>query len=86
MMDMKLAFSLKVTLKNPVLTEGDLASLATGVYLKSATLPTFFDISDGVDGALERALEKLCTAADAAVRSGCQLLILTDRTDSLVTL
>lgn len=74
----------QVTLSDPILSEGELSSLQAIDSLKPATLPTFFDVSDGIEGALQRGLDKLCEAADEAVRSGSQLLILSDRTDDMV--
>lgn len=53
--------------------------------LKSQVLPTFFDIRKGVEGSLEKTLYKLCEAADDAVRNGSQLLVLSDRSDELVS-
>lgn len=73
----------QVTLSDPVLSEGELESLKGMESLKPATLPTFFDVSDGVEGALQRSLDQLCEAADEAVRSGSQLLILSDRTETM---
>lgn len=75
---------MQVTLSDPVLSEGELESLKGMESLKPATLPTFFDVSDGVEGALQRGLDQLCEAADEAVRSGSQLLILSDRTETMV--
>ena len=76
----------KVTLSSPVLNEVELETLVKDTALKTQVLPTFFDIGKGIDGSLQRALEKLCEAADEAVRSGSQLLILSDRTEELVSL
>ncbi|CAI9787509.1 unnamed protein product [Fraxinus pennsylvanica] len=73
----------QVILSSPVLNEGDLESLLKDPYLKSQVLPTFFDIGKGVDGSLEKTLYKLCEAADEAVRNGCHLLVLSDRSDEL---
>jgi glutamate synthase (ferredoxin) len=75
---------LKVTLTNPVLNDGELESLKADAKLKAYQLPIFFDVTKGVEGSLQRALERLCEAADDAVRSGSQLLILSDRLDELV--
>lgn len=55
-----------------------------GSNLKPKVLPTFFDIRKGLDGSLERMLKRLCEAADEAVRSGSQLLVLSDRSEELV--
>ncbi|KAK9128989.1 hypothetical protein Syun_017786 [Stephania yunnanensis] len=72
-----------VTLSSPVLNERELESLMKDPYLKPQVLPTFFDIRKGADGSLEKALQRLCEAADDAVRSGCQLLVLSDRSELL---
>lgn len=74
----------QVILSNPVLNEGGIEELMKDTYLKPKVLSTFFDIRKGVEGSLQKALYYLCEAADDAVRSGSQLLILSDRTDSLV--
>ncbi|XP_057437962.1 ferredoxin-dependent glutamate synthase, chloroplastic isoform X2 [Lotus japonicus] len=73
----------QVILSGPVLNEGDLESLLNDPLLKPQVLPTFFDITKGIDGSLEKALNKLCEAADEAVRNGSQLLILSDRSEAL---
>ncbi|XP_059428219.1 ferredoxin-dependent glutamate synthase, chloroplastic isoform X1 [Corylus avellana] len=73
----------QVILSSPVLNDGELESLLKDPYLKSQVLPTFFDIRKGVDGSLEKTLNKLCEAADEAVRNGSQLLVLSDRSDAL---
>jgi hypothetical protein len=74
----------QVILSSPVLNEGELESLLNDPSLKPQVLPTFFDIHKGVDGSLEKTLNKLCEAADEAVRNGSQLLVLSDRSDELV--
>jgi glutamate synthase (ferredoxin) len=74
---------LQVELSSPVLSEGELDALKAEESLNSATLPIFFDISDVIEGALERGLRTLCEAAAAAVQAGSQLLILSDRTNDL---
>lgn len=73
----------QVTLVSPVLNEGELELLKKDSYLKARRLPIFFDISKGLDGSLERAINRLCEAADEAVRGGSHLLILSDRADEL---
>ncbi|KAF7819096.1 ferredoxin-dependent glutamate synthase, chloroplastic [Senna tora] len=73
----------QVILSSPVLNEGELESLLKDPHLKPQVLPTFFDITKGIDGSLEKALYKLCEAADEAVRNGSQLLIFSDRSDAL---
>lgn len=68
-----------------MLNEGELDLLLKDPYLKPQVLPTFFDIRKGVEGSLEKTLNKLCEAADEAVRNGSQLLVLSDRSDELVS-
>ncbi|KAF5747942.1 hypothetical protein HS088_TW05G00673 [Tripterygium wilfordii] len=70
-------------LPSPVLNEGELESLLRDPYLKPQVLPTFFDIRKGIEGSLEKKLNKLCEAADEAVQNGSQLLVLSDRSDEL---
>lgn len=74
----------QVILSSPVLNEGELKSLMNDSNLKPQVLPTFFDIRKGLDGSLETRLKRLCEAADEAVRSGSQLLVLSDRSEELV--
>ena len=71
-------------MSNPVLNDGELELLLKDPYLKAQILPTFFDIRKGVEGSLKKTLNKICEAADEAVRNGSQLLILSDRSDELV--
>lgn len=71
---------------SPVLNEEDLESLLKDPLLKPQVLPTFFDITKGIEGSLEKALYKLCEAADEAVRNGSQLLVFSDRSDALVVI
>ncbi|XP_058205843.1 ferredoxin-dependent glutamate synthase, chloroplastic-like [Rhododendron vialii] len=73
----------QVILPSPVLNEGELDLLLKDPYLKPQVLPTFFDIRKGVEGSLEKTLNKLCEAADEAVRNGSQMLVLSDRSDEL---
>lgn len=75
----------QVILPSPVLNEGELESLLKDSHLKPHVLPTFFDVGKGVEGSLKRSLYKLCEAADEAVRNGAQLLVLSDRSDELVS-
>lgn len=72
-------------MSSPVLNEAELDLLLKDPYLKPQVLPTFFDIRKGVEGSLEKTLNKLCEAADEAVRNGSQLLVLSDRADELVS-
>ncbi|GMN57777.1 hypothetical protein TIFTF001_026880 [Ficus carica] len=73
----------QVILSSPVLNEGELESLLKDPLLKAQVLPTFFDIRKGVEGSIEKTLNRLCEAADEAVRNGSQLLVLSDQSDEL---
>lgn len=73
----------QVTLSSPVLNENELELLLKDPILKPQVLATFFSIRNGVEGSLEKALHKLCEAADDAVRNGSQLLVISDRSDDL---
>ncbi|GFY96133.1 glutamate synthase 2 [Actinidia rufa] len=73
----------QIILSSPVLNDGELELLLKDPYLKAQILPTFFDIRKGVEGSLKKTLNKICEAADEAVRNGSQLLILSDRSDEL---
>lgn len=75
----------QMTLSNPFLSESELELLEGDPIFQSSTLPVFFDISNGIEGSLQRALDNLCEAADEAVRAGSQLLILSDRSDDMVS-
>ncbi len=67
-------------LATPVLNEADLAALVDQ-GLPTTTLSTLLAVSDGPAG-LERALHRLGFEAEAAVRSGSQILVLSDRIGS----
>ncbi|KAI4386564.1 hypothetical protein MLD38_004487 [Melastoma candidum] len=73
----------QVSLSSPVLNEAELEALQKNPSLKPQVLRTFFEIRKGIEGSLEKALNRLCEAADDAVRSGSQLLILSDRAEEL---
>lgn len=75
----------QVILSSPVLNEGELDLLMKDPNLKAKKLSTYFDIQNGLDGSLEKMIKELCEEADAAVRDGSQLLVLSDRSDELVS-
>jgi glutamate synthase (ferredoxin) len=66
-------------LESPVLIEAELESIKTGA-IPTATLSTLFNITTGPDG-LATAVNALCEKAAEQVRSGKELLILSDRVD-----
>jgi glutamate synthase (ferredoxin) len=68
-----------------VLNEGELESLLKDPKLKPKVLSMYFDIRKGLDGSLDSTIKALCEEADAAVRSGCQLLVLSDRSEAPVS-
>ncbi|PAN15256.1 hypothetical protein PAHAL_2G475300 [Panicum hallii] len=72
----------QVALSSPVLNEGELESLLKDPKLKPKVLSMYFDIRKGLDGSLDSTIKALCEEADAAVRSGCQLLVLSDRSEA----
>ncbi|GJN33317.1 hypothetical protein PR202_gb21903 [Eleusine coracana subsp. coracana] len=74
----------QVALSSPVLNEGELESLLKDPTLKPKVLSTYFDIRKGLDGSLDKTIKALCEEADAAVRSGSQLLVLSDRSEEPV--
>ncbi|MEG3881659.1 glutamate synthase large subunit [Microcoleus sp. herbarium7] len=69
-----------IELKTPILSNEELAKLKhvnVGNF-KSVTVPILFDPKTGVKG-LEQALEDVFAAADSAIASGVNILILSDR-------
>ncbi|MEB3271867.1 MAG: glutamate synthase large subunit [Synechococcus sp.] len=67
-------------LATPVLNEAELISLGQhGLAL--AVLPTLLPVASGPAG-LEQAVQRLSAAAEAAVRAGSQILVLSDRSDA----
>ncbi len=67
----------QVLLKSPILVESQVAAIAADTTLNSKTFQLSFEA--GKPGALEAALKALCADVEAAVRAGCQCVVLTDR-------
>ena len=69
-----------VRLEQPILTDRDLGRLANIALpgFAARTLSLLFGATEG-PGALERALEALCAAADEAIACGKNILVLSDR-------
>ena len=69
-----------IELKSPVLTNEELAKLRHIKHpdFKSVTLPILYPSKSGGAG-LEKALDELFAKADAAIKDGCNLLIMSDR-------
>ncbi|MBE9100625.1 glutamate synthase large subunit [filamentous cyanobacterium LEGE 07170] len=68
-----------LTLKSPVLNDGELATIQNHADFPASTLSTLYNISAGPEG-LQQALNDLCQGAAAAVREGKEILVLSDRT------
>ena len=68
-----------VRLEHPVITDAELEKLRAldRPGLRSRTLSAVFKVSEGGDG-LRAAIDQLCADAEAAVRDGCSILILSD--------
>ena len=70
----------QLRLKGPVLTNRELEKIR-GIgrgKLRAQTLSTLFEPDQG-NGALKRAMDRLCEEASEAVREGCTVLVLSDR-------
>lgn len=71
----------QVSLQSPIILESDLATIVADKKLGTQSFSIFFEA--GVAGALEAALKKLCTQAEAAVKAGAQVIVLSDKTATL---
>ncbi|MGA9377570.1 MAG: glutamate synthase-related protein, partial [Phormidium sp.] len=78
-LEAKPRFAEKLLIQSPVLSEADLETVQN-FGLQTATLSTLYSVENGPDG-LAKAVSKLCLEADAAVKSGAKILILSDRTN-----
>jgi glutamate synthase (NADPH/NADH) large chain len=72
----------RLEVRQPILTDADLEKIRSisevDAQFKSLTFDTTFAAESGAAG-LETALDKLCTDAEAAVRAGVNIIILSDR-------
>ncbi len=70
----------QIVLKDPVLSNEDLAKLAhvSALGFKAITLPALFPVAEGAPG-LERALESLQRNASQAIADGYNILLISDR-------
>jgi glutamate synthase domain-containing protein 2/glutamate synthase domain-containing protein 1/glutamate synthase domain-containing protein 3 len=70
----------QLVIDNPILQDDELERLrqVESDVFRSHTVDTTWPVSDGVDG-LERALDRVCAEADAALASGANILVLSDR-------
>ena len=67
----------QLLLKSPVLLESELAAVTDTSGLSTRTFRLHYQSGD--PGAMEAALRKLCADVEAAVKNGCEVLILSDR-------
>jgi glutamate synthase (NADPH/NADH) large chain len=73
----------RLEVRQPILTNADLEKIRSisdvgDAHFKSRTLDTTWPAEHGADG-LKDALDKLCARAEAAVREGINIIILSDR-------
>src|SRR5436190_8983293 len=73
----------RLEVRQPILTDGDLEKIRSiseiaDSHFKSRTLDTTFHAGFGAAG-LEQVLDELCARAEAAVREGVNIIILSDR-------
>ena len=70
----------RIAIQQPVLTHASYAKLAAldEAGFRSQKIDTVFDVR-GAAGALENALERVFSEAEAAIDAGCSVLILSDR-------
>ena len=67
----------QLLLKSPVLLESELAAVTDTSGLSTRTFRLHYQSGD--PGAMEAALRKLCADVEAAVKNGCEVLVLSDR-------
>src|SRR6202163_4937707 len=77
------AGTMRLEVRQPILTDGDLEKIRSiseiaDTHFKSRTLDTTFHAGFGAAG-LEQVLDELCARAEAAVREGINIVILSDR-------
>lgn len=78
-LDVQPEYAEKLLIQSPVLSETDLETVRNSGF-HASTLSTLYPVASGPDG-LASAYRKLCLEADAAVKSGAKILILSDRTN-----
>lgn len=71
----------QVLLKSPILLESELSSIANDKTLGSKTFKIMFEA--GKAGSMEAAIKQLCADVEAAVKAGCQCVVLSDRMDAM---
>ncbi len=77
LLEAKPEYARRLKLDSPVLNDGELEQVRQSGF-KTTDLSTLFVIAAGPDG-LEQAVTRLCQQAAEAVRSGSEILVLSDR-------
>jgi len=80
LLDARPEYARLLKLESPILNEAELEQVRQSDF-ESTDLSTLFAIADGPDG-LQQAVTRLCQQAAEAVRSGKNILILSDRLNS----
>ena len=70
----------RLHLMSPILTDMQMAHIKDGARsgFQSTVISTLFPVSEGVEG-LDRALERICAEAEAAIDGGAEMIVLSDR-------
>jgi glutamate synthase (ferredoxin) len=79
-LDSKAEDARSLKLNTPILNDAELAALKTSGF-KTVELSTLYRINNGPEG-LQKAIESLTSQAEAAVRNGSEILILSDRANA----
>ena len=69
---------LQILLNSPVLLEEELTAI-TSAGLANTTFSLHYQ--SGSPDALKEALERLCSDVEAAVKNGCEIVVISDRVD-----
>ncbi len=69
---------LQILLNSPVLLEEELKAI-TSAGLANTTFSLHYQ--SGSPNALKEALERLCSDVEAAVKDGCEIVVISDRVD-----
>jgi len=79
LLDVKPEYARMLKIESPVLNDAELEAVKNSQF-STVTLSTLFSVADG-PGGLATAIQQLCAKAAEAVRSGKEILILSDRAD-----
>lgn len=79
-LDVKPEDARQIAINSPVINDAELGKIKDS-GLNVISLSTLFPVADGPDG-LALALDRLCAEAEAAVKSGAEIILLTERAES----